>query len=87
MRSPLQAVNGPSRNEPGVLGNTPYSGHALDQMQIRGIPPSVTQQAIQDGDPSLGNATGTTKYYDSSNNMSVIQDDATETVITVRPGK
>ena len=86
-RAPLQAPAGvPPRNEPGQFNRVPYTGHAFDQMQNRGIPPSVVDQAITSGLPRLGNTPGTTRYYDPINNLSVIRDNRTGTVITVRPG-
>jgi len=44
------------RNEPAVVGDRSYSGHALDRMQDRGVMPSVVEHAIQNGvaTPSRG---------------------------------
>jgi filamentous hemagglutinin len=64
----------------------PYSGHAIDQMQNRGIPPSVVDKAIRTGIPKAGKP-GTTRYYDPANDISVIRNDATGNVITVIPGR
>jgi hypothetical protein len=86
LRNPLQAPQGPARNSPGEFNGTPYSGHAFDQLQNRGISPSVADQAIRSGVPSPGNTPGTTRFYDPVNNISVIRDNASGTVITVRPG-
>jgi RHS repeat-associated protein len=86
LRNPLQAPGGSSRNAPGEFNGTPYSGHAFDQLQNRGITPSVADQAIRSGIPNPGNTPGTTRFYDPINNISVIKDNASGTVITVRPG-
>ncbi|MHB8884744.1 MAG: RHS repeat-associated core domain-containing protein [Methylovirgula sp.] len=86
-RSPLQAPEGPPRNSSAIIENVPYSGHALDQMQNRGIPPSVTTQTLMQGQQMPGNQPGTTQYYDQMNNISVITNSQTGVVITVRPGR
>jgi len=83
----LQAPAGtPPRSSSGSFQGTPFSGHAFDQPQNRGIPPSVAVQAIQSGIASPGNEPGTVKYYDPGNNISFIVNQNTGTVITVRPG-
>jgi len=76
----------PVRNTPAQIGGQSYSGHALDQMQNRGIPPSVVENTIRTGQPFAGNTTGTIGYYDAVNNVSVIQNAQTGNIITVRPG-
>ena len=74
----------PGTNSPEVIGGREYSGHALDRMQERGYLPSVVENTIRTGTASGGNSTGTTKYYDAVNNVSVIIDSATKRVVTVR---
>jgi len=86
LRNPLQAPIGPPRNLPGEFNGQPYTGHAFDALQNRGIPPSVVDQAINRGIPNPGNTPGTTRFYDPTNNMSVVRDNATGNIITVRPG-
>ncbi|MFA5250395.1 MAG: DUF4258 domain-containing protein [Parachlamydiales bacterium] len=49
-----------------------YSRHALDQMQNRGILPSIVENTIKDGQIFHGNKPNTFLYYDSINNVSVI---------------
>ena len=66
----------PGRNAPGEVNGIPYSGHALDQMQNRGIMPSVVQNTIETGVASPGRA-GAVKYYDSVNNVQVVVNPAT----------
>ncbi len=85
-RSPLQAPNGPPRNPPGEFNGVPYTGHAFDQLQNRGIPPSAVDQALQSGIQSPGNEPGTVQSYDPINNLTVVTDQATGNVITVRKG-
>jgi hypothetical protein len=77
--APYQAV----RNSPEVIGGRTYTGHALDQMQNRGLVPSVVENTITHGQKSAGNLIGTTRYYDPVNNVSVVVDTATGRVITV----
>lgn len=54
-------------NAPGEVGGRQYSGHAFDQMQGRGITPSVVDDAITSGQ-NLGGG----MYYSSANNVSVV---------------
>ena len=75
----------PGTNSPDTIGGRDYTGHALDRMQERGYTPSVVENAIGSGVPSPGNTPGTTKFYDSTNNVSVIVNN-TGGVITVRGG-
>jgi filamentous hemagglutinin len=79
-------LGGVQPNAPTTIAGRPYSGHAIDQMQARGIPPSVVENTIQHGRPFPGNTPGTTGYYDPTNNVSVITNTTTRNVITVRPG-
>ncbi|SRR5580765_758014 len=61
----------PGTNSPAVIAGRPCSGHALDQMQSRGIVPSAVEDDIGYGTsaPSRG---GTSVLYSSSNNLSVV---------------
>lgn len=54
-------------NAPGEVGGRQYSGHAFDQMQGRGIPSSVVDDAITSGQ-NLGGGI----FYSSANNVSVV---------------
>jgi hypothetical protein len=76
----------PGTNKPATIEATPYSGHALDQMQGRGIPPSAVTDTILNGQTSPGNKPGTTAHYSPANNLTVITDDSTGNVITTRKG-
>jgi hypothetical protein len=61
----------PSTNEPTSIGGRDYSGHALDRMQGRGVPPSAVEDAIQNGTPSPGRTPGTT-VHTGSNGVTVV---------------
>lgn len=77
-----------TRNQATVIQNRKYSGHAVDQMQNRGIPPRVVENTVKEGVPSekIRNGLKTTNYYDKGNNVSVVLNDKGE-VITVGHGK
>ena len=77
----------PGNNRPTVIGGRQYSGHALDQMQRRGIPPSAVEDAIRSGEKSTGKTSGTITYYSPSNNLSVITDAETGSVVTSHHGR
>jgi hypothetical protein len=74
----------PGTNAPATIDGTPFSGHALDEMQSDGIPVSVVQNALRNGlsAPSRG---GRTVFYDPDNHISVVQA-ADGTIITVTYG-
>ncbi len=80
-------INVPSPyNSPGSVYGRDYSGHAFDRLQGRGIPPSAVENAIRRGARSPGNQPGTSQHYDQVNNLTVMIDDASGRVITVRNG-
>ncbi|MCU7936605.1 MAG: DUF4258 domain-containing protein, partial [Candidatus Thiodiazotropha sp. (ex Dulcina madagascariensis)] len=83
-RSPMD-VRSP-QNKPTNIGGRDYSGHAVDRMQGRGIPPSVVENTIRNGHRTMGNQSGTYQYYDPINNVTVIVNAATGRVVTVRNG-
>ena len=88
LRSPLSEPSDvPPRNTSGEYNGVPYSGHAFDQMQNRGIPPSVVEQTLGNGTPSPGKFPGTTQYYDSTNNITVVTNSGSGKVVTIIPGK
>ena len=70
------------RNTPTTINGTQYSGHALDQMQNRGVMPSVVQNTLSHGTPFSTRA-GTTGMYDATNNIRVISNTDTGQIITV----
>jgi len=73
----------PGTNIPGVVNGRSYSAHAFDQMQGRGIVPSVVDDTISTGVavPSRG---GTTIFYGADNHVSVVVNSQGK-VITVVP--
>ncbi|WP_353928955.1 hypothetical protein WJM97_11505 [Okeanomitos corallinicola TIOX110] len=77
----------PGTNTPTTIGGREYSGHALDQIQGRGLTPSVVENTIQSGQQIPGKIPGTTAYYDSINNVTVITDTASGRVVTDAPGR
>lgn len=85
MNQPKNPSYQPVRNNPATVDGTDYAGHALDRMQDRGITPSVVQNTINVGVPTASRG-GTTVYYDSVNNVSVVVNAAGK-VVTVKYGK
>ena len=77
----------PGTNAPATINGRPFSGHALDRVQGRGIPPSAVDDAISTGQASSGKRAETTDYYNSTNNITVTIDTLTGRVVTVRQGK
>ena len=73
----------PGTNSPTNVGGRDYTGHALDQMQGRGVPPSAVEDAIQNGSSSPGNRSGTTDHR-GENGVKVITGSGGQ-VITVIP--
>lgn len=59
------------------------SGHALDQMQNRGVTPSVVEHTIETGTPMPGNRPSTTEYVDNINGVNVVVNSSGR-VITVK---
>jgi hypothetical protein len=87
--SPLNvsSANGVPFNTPSTVNGIDYSGHALDQMQSRGIPPSAVENTIQQGIPAPGNTATTTTYYEPVNNLTVVTDTSSGRVVTVHQGQ
>ncbi len=83
-RSPIEVR--PGTNSSGDVGGQPFSGHAFDWMQGRGIPPSAVTNTVLTGQRSPGSRPGTTQYYDPVNNVTVVVNSTTGNVITVRNG-
>jgi hypothetical protein len=78
-------MNQPVRNADAAIGGRTFSGHALDQMQNRGLMPSVVENTIRTGTRSADPIVGRTRYYDSVNNGTVVTEG--ERVITAIPGR
>ncbi len=85
-RSGNPADVAPGTNSPTNIDGREYSGHALDQMQGRGIPSSVVEDTIQNGTSTAGNTPGETVHYSPTNNLSVVTDTPSGRVVTVHPG-
>ena len=83
--SPLE-VN-PGTNSPATIGGRDYSGHAVDRMQGRGVPPSAVESTIQTGVKTPGSYAGTSAHYDPVNNITVITDTSSGRVVTIRQGR
>ncbi|WP_089724734.1 DUF4258 domain-containing protein [Candidatus Thiosymbion oneisti] len=79
--APYQGV----RNQPTEINGRVFSGHALDQMQNRGIMPSVVENAIKTG-KSFSARAGTSEFFDPVNKVRVITDSATGRVVTIIRG-
>ncbi len=74
----------PGRNSPTKIGGRTYTGHALDQMQNRGIPPSVVEDAVSPGNfVAPGNRANTNIYYNPTNGVRVITYDSGDVVTVI----
>ena len=82
----VQPTYQPIRNAPGEVNGRLYTGHAFDQMQKRGIMPSVVDNTIESG-ITFPTKAGTTGYYDSINKVQAIVNSGTRRVVTVIRGK
>lgn len=76
---------GNGTNQPTTIGGRRYGGHALDQMQGRGIPPSAVEDAIENGQtrPDKNNPETRSVHVGQDGRVTVVTDMATGTVITV----
>ncbi|GGY20400.1 DUF4258 domain-containing protein [Paludibacterium paludis] len=73
------------RNEATQINGRDFSGHALDQMQNRGVMPSVVENALSTG-TQFPTRAGTTGFYDAVDNVRVIVNSETGRVVTVIRG-
>jgi len=74
-----------TRNAVTDIDGRLYRGHALDQMQNRGVPPSVVEQTIQNGKiVNVDQNLGTVDYYDPINKIKVILNEKDEVVTVIR---
>ena len=71
----------PGTNAATTIGDRKFTGHALDQMQGRGVTPTVVENAIQNGARSPGNRPGT--YQHSSDGVRVITNSSGDVVTVV----
>ncbi len=79
----------PGTNTPTDIGGRTYTGHGLDRMQGRGVPPTPVEDVIQNGRQSPGNDPGTVAHTDDDNGVEVITgpDGQVVTVKTVKRKK
>ena len=76
------------RNTEREIDGRVFSGHALDQMQNRGVMPSVVKQAIEAGVATPGNKPNTKVFTDEQTHIRVVVNSQTGKIITViRGGK
>ncbi|WP_425838174.1 WXG100 family type VII secretion target [Streptomyces fractus] len=75
-----------ARNEPTTIQGRVYAGHALDQMQTRGIPPTVVEDTVRNGESVTGKVAGTTAHYNFDERITIITDTETGRVVTVAGG-
>ncbi|MBT9331498.1 RHS repeat-associated core domain-containing protein [Paracidobacterium acidisoli] len=71
----------PGTNSPEVINGRKFTGHALDQMQGRGIPSSVVEDVITNGTPGPGNDPGT--FTHTGDGVQVVTN-STGDVVTVK---
>ncbi|WP_306217658.1 MULTISPECIES: VENN motif pre-toxin domain-containing protein, partial [unclassified Serratia (in: enterobacteria)] len=83
--NPLNVIDG--SNKPTIINSRDYSSHSLDRMQRQGITPTSVENAIRPENAVVGKRPGTTAYYDGKNNITVITDTKSGTVVTVDYGK
>lgn len=76
-----------TRNTAGEVNGVEYSGHAFDQMQNRGIMPSVVENTKQIGVEGPGKTVMEITHYDPVNNVTVISNATTGRIVSVRYGK
>jgi len=77
---PIDIADG--TNAPGQVGGRSYGGHAFDQMQGRGVPPSAVENAIRTGRATPDPIPGRIRYDDVVNGLRVVTE-ADGTVVTV----
>jgi len=61
----------PGTSQPTNIGGRDYTGHALDRMQGRGVPPSAVEDAIDNGSSVPGRNPGTT-VHTGNNGVTVV---------------
>jgi hypothetical protein len=81
----MQVLGKPPQNPQTTINGIDYSGHAQDQMQGRGIPPSAVEQAINSGESSPGER-GRKQYYDPENNITAVTEPSGEVVTVHQDG-
>ncbi len=78
----------PLRNASAEIQGRPYTGHAIDQMQNRGIPFSTIENTIANGKSTSSTRDITRNiYFDKPNNISVVVQREGGKVVTVCHGE
>ena len=72
-------------NEPTSIHGIDYGGHAIDEMQSEGFTPSVVEDAIGNGESTIGGS-GRISFYSRANNVSVIMESDGK-IVTVTSGR
>lgn len=76
------------RNADAIINGREYVGHALDQMQNRGLPLSIVEETIRVGKTIIETQPqGRIQYFNPEQNISVVIEKETQKVITVFYGK
>ena len=68
--SPMDVPKG--TNEPTTIGGRDYGGHALDQMQGRGVTPTPVEDTVQNGRQTPGNKPGRTVHTSPDGRLTVV---------------
>ncbi|WP_275789083.1 RHS repeat-associated core domain-containing protein [Pararhizobium gei] len=89
--TPIGRLGNPINVKPGtnaetVIGGREFGGHALDQMQGRGVMPSAVENTVRVGRASPDPIPGRTRHYEQTNNLTVITE-SNGRVVTVITGK
>lgn len=82
--SPMDVPSG--TNVESIIGGRQFGGHALDQMQGRGVMPSAVENTVRVGRASPDPIPGRIRYYDPINKLTVVTESSGR-VITVITGK
>jgi len=77
----------PVRNKNAIINGREYSGHALDQMQNRGLMPTVIEDAIRSGIVTKDPIVGRVRYYSQENKVTVVIEEVSGRVVTTLFGK
>ena len=78
--------NLPAPNQPTVINGVEFTGHALDQMQARGITsPSLVIDVVNNGVTTTGNTVNELVHTSVSGDLRVITNSSNTKIITVMP--
>ncbi len=71
----------PGVNRPATIEGRPFSGHSIDRMQGRGLPPSAVREAIRP-ENLVGTNNGLHIYWDRANAVQVVVNPQTNVVVS-----